>query len=467
MERPLHDRPATDLCRDIAAGRLSPVVLAEAVLERIAAANPRVNAIVSLRPRDEILAEAQKAAEATPKGPLHGLPVAVKDLADTAGLRTTYGSPLFKDHVPAADGLLAARLRAAGAIIIGKTNTPEFGLGSHTYNPVFGATLNPYAPSRTAGGSSGGAAVALAARMLPLADGSDMMGSLRNPAGWNNVYGFRPSHGLVPSLASDEGFLHPLSTDGPMARDVRDLDLLLRAMAGPHPQDPLSGARHDGGDRPDIRGLRIGWLGDWGGHYAYEAGIADLCEAALGVLSDLGCDVRPHRPQIEPEALWQSWTVLRSWAMAEKFRHAFADPAKREAMKPAVQWEIERGLSLSGAEIAQAGRVRTRWFREAAEMRPDILTAPTAQMFPFDAALDWPEEVAGRKMDTYHRWMEVMIPASLAGLPALAVPAGFGPEGLPMGMQLIGRRGADATVLALGEAYHEVTRWPQRRPPSL
>ena len=448
---------ATEQLAALRAKTVSPRELMAETLDQIARLNPRINAIVALRDRDALL----DAADRAPAGPLQGLPMAIKDLADTAGIPTTYGSPIFKDHVPEQDSPMVARLRQAGAVVIGKTNTPEFGLGSHSYNPVYGVTRNPYDLSRSAGGSSGGAGAALASRMVALADGSDMMGSLRNPAGWNNVFGFRPSYGLVAEGGPGDLFLHQLSTNGPMARSIRDLELLLGVLSQPDPGHPHS----TGPYRPSeaTRKLTIGWLGDWGGAYAMEPGILELCEAALQVLDDLGHEVRILPPPMPAEALWTAWTDLRSWATATKRAGLLAYP--REMLKPELHWEIERGLAMRAEDIQKASEIRSEWFRYTATMPVDILALPSAQMFPFDADWRWPERIGAVPMDTYHRWMEVVVPASLTGLPALSVPAGFGGAGLPMGLQLIGHRGRDSDVLSLGRDYEAATDWISHTPP--
>jgi len=466
----LTDRDAVSLVSELRSGALSPVVLMEAVLDRIEAVNPQVNAIVSLRPRDELLAEAS-AVDATAGGPLAGLPIAVKDLVATKGLRTTWGSPLFADFIPAADDLVAARLRAAGAILIGKTNTPAWGHGSHSFNPVHGPTRNPYDLGRSAGGSSGGAGAALAARMLPLADGSDMMGSLRNPAAFNNVYGFRPSWGLVPKDAEGDTFLSTLATEGPMARSPRDVALLLSVLAGPNPEVPFCRAAEDFTARfgDGLKGKRIGWLGNWGGAYVTEPGILETCEAALAVFEELGAIVEPLAPPFPAEKLWSSWTTLRAGLNAGAKRAFATDPDKRALMKPESLWEIDQGMTLSAEAFYEASKLRSAWYKRAARTfeRFDALALPSAQVWPFPVDWRWPEEIAGRKMDTYHRWMEVVVPVSLAGLPCLGLPAGFSASGLPMGMQLFGPTGSDAAILAMGDAYHAATDWPNRRPPVL
>ncbi|RBI87119.1 amidase [Rhodosalinus halophilus] len=459
---------AVDLSEALARGALSAEELMQATLARIEAENPRVNAIVALRDAEDLLAEARAADAAPRRGWLHGVPLAVKDLANAAGLPTSMGSPLFAGEVAKTDDLPIARLRAAGAIVIGKTNTPEFGLGSHSFNPVFGVTRNPYDTARTAGGSSGGAAAALATRMVAVADGSDMMGSLRNPAAFCNVYGFRPSWGRVPGEPEGDSFLHQLATAGPMARSPADLAGLLETMAGRDPRQPhgLPAERFSDAIGQDVRGRRIGWLGDWGGAYALEPGIAELCEAALQRFEDLGAQVEPLAPPFPAGDLWQSWTTLRAWAVAAALAELYACADKRAQIKPEALWEAERGLKLSAMEVHRASVIRSRWFAQAASLfeRFDALALPSAQVWPFPADRRWPERIGTREMDTYHRWMEVVVPASLAGLPALAVPAGFGAAGLPMGLQLVGPRGADADLLALGHAYHEATRWPQRHP---
>jgi len=292
------DMSASDLSRGIAARQFAPSEVMADHLARIAEVNPALNAVVSLRDTDQLMAEARAADDAPSAGWLHGLPLAVKDLLATKGLRTTWGSTIYADHVPDHDALLVARMRAAGAIIIGKTNVPEWGHGSHSFNKVHGVTRNPYDKGRTAGGSSGGAAAGLAARMLPVADGSDMMGSLRNPAGFCNVYGYRPTWGLVPDDAEGDTHLATLATEGPMARTIEDIARLLQVQAGPNPLVPFDRPNQPFADMLDIdmRGKRIAWAGDWGGAYAMEPGILDLCQAGLKVFEALGAVVEPVAP---------------------------------------------------------------------------------------------------------------------------------------------------------------------------
>lgn len=462
-------RDALEQAAALEARMISAEELMQATLARIDRVNGAVNAIVSLVDEERLLAEARAADNSPRRGWMHGLPMAVKDLANAEGLPTSMGSPLFAGQIATRDDLMVARMRAAGALFIGKTNTPEFGLGSHTFNPVHGATGNAYDPARSAGGSSGGAAVALACRMVALADGSDMMGSLRNPAGWNNVYGLRPSWGRVPDEPEAETFLHPLATNGPMARSPRDLAALLEVQSGPEPRRPFTLPRENFLRRleADVHGRRIGWLGDWGGAYAMEPGILPLIERALRDFADLGVRVELLPAPFDAGKLWQSWLDLRAFANASRLAPLYADPVKRAQLKPAAIWEIETGHALTIEAVQEASLVRSQWYARAAELFDtyDALVLPSAQVWPFP--VDWvhPAAINDIPLDTYHRWMEVVVPASLAGLPAVCVPAGFGPEGLAMGMQLIGRHGDDLGVLQLAEAWHQATQWPGTRPP--
>ena len=464
---PIASLPARELSRRIHAREVSCREVMDAHLARIGALNPVHNAIVSLRPADALLAEADGAdaalARGQDRGRLHGFPLAVKDLVDTAGVRTTRGSPLF-DGVPDRDALLAARMRGAGAIVIGKTNVAELGYGSQSYNPLFGVTRNALDPRLAAGGSSGGAAVSVALGMQPVADGSDSMGSLRNPAAFNEVVGFRPTPGRVPTGAPDAGFIEDLSTAGPMGRTVDDAAFLLSVQAGPDPASPLS--LDEPGDvfaqpldgRPF--GRRVGWLGDLGGYLATDPGLLEACEAGLRRMEGIGCRVEPAALPFAPGLAWDAWTTLRSWQVAGGLAGPFRDPALQLLMKPEARWEVERGLRVTGEQAWAALGRRAEVFRGLLSLfdRFDVLVLPSAQVFPFPAELHWPADVGGRSMDTYHRWMEVTIYASLAGLPALAVPAGRSPDGLPAGIQVLGRPRHDLEVLALGRAYEAAGR---------
>lgn len=454
--------------------------LMAAFLRRIEILNPRVNAIVSMRDPQALLAQADahdaELAAGTSRGWLHGLPVAIKDLSDVAGLPTTKGSPILRDNVAAADGLMAARMRAAGAILIGKTNTPEFGLGSQTYNPVFGATRNAWDPALCAGGSSGGAAVALALRMLPVADGSDMGGSLRNPAAYANVYGFRPSHGRVPKLPEPDRFFQQLGTEGAMGRTVTDVARLFAIQAGHDPRVPLS-LDGDGSEfAPPLatpaRPVRVGWFGDLDGYLPMDPGILPLCETALAAFETAGARVEPLGRAalgVAPEAIWQAWMQLRSLLVGGSLAAHYKDPARRELLKPEARWEVENAMRTGALEVYAASVVRTALFDALNRLfdRFDLLAMPSAQAFAFDVEKHWPESLAGRAMDSYHRWMEVVIYATLAGCPVIGVPAGFDAGGRAMGMQLIGAPRRDGDVLRAARVYEEATGWASRREPEL
>jgi amidase len=467
---------ARALADAIRARQVSCVEVMTAYLEHIERINPLVNAIVALRDRDALLAEAKEKdaqisrGEAT--GPLHGLPFAIKDLFPVKGMRTTSGSLILKDFIAPADSLMVTRLRTAGAIIIGKTNTPEFGLGSHTYNAVYGPTRNAYDQSRSAGGSSGGAAVALALRMLPLADGSDYGGSLRNPAGWNNVFGFRTSFGRIPADGRD-AWLPSMGVLGPIARDVPDLAMLLAIQSGYDDRVPLSmdtsPAIFQAPFEANLKGKRIAWVGDFKGAIPYEAGVLELCRSALRVFETLGCVVEEAVPDYAVDKVWRAWLNLRAWQSGGNLLAFYRDPAKRALMKSEAVFEVESGLKLSAFDITAASAVRTEWYGvvRAFFERYDYFIVPTAQLFPFDVDLHWPSEIAGQKMTTYHEWMKGVLPVTMAGCPALAVPAGFNAQGLPMGIQIVAPNHAELACLQLAFAYDEATRWSARRLPPL
>ena len=451
---------------------VSCVEVMAAHLAQIERYNPVLNAIVALRDPGELLGEARQRddelAAGRSRGWMHGFPHAVKDLSAARGLPHTSGSRIFADRVAHADDLVVARVRAAGAIIVGKTNTPEFGLGSQTYNEVWGTTANPYDTSRTAGGSSGGGAAALAARMVPVADGSDNMGSLRNPPAFNHVVGLRPSWGRVP----EPGFVPYGSVNGPMGRTTADVARLLSTMAGPDEGAPLC---IDGDpaslaadlDR-DFAGTRIAWVGDWDGYLATEPGVLTLCESALATFERLGCEVEAVLPAYAPGDIWESYLAWRAWGNL-RYADLYDDPATRALMKPELVWEIEYALRLTARDLTRAAAARDAWYAVLTELfqRYDYVVAPSAQVFPFDKSVHWPREIAGRPMDTYHRWMETVVPWTMAGHPVAAMPAGFDERGLPNGIQIIGRRHADHGVLQLAHAYETASPVMDGAPPPL
>jgi amidase len=456
--------------------QVSCVEVMTAYLDHIDRLNPKVNAIVALQDRAGLLAQAMERdtqlARGESMGPLHGFPHAAKDLQAVKGIRSTQGSPILKDFIPAADSLMVERLRKAGVIFIGKTNTPEFGLGSHTYNPVYGITRNAYDQSRSAGGSSGGAAVSLALRMLPVADGSDYGGSLRNPAGWNNVVGFRTSIGRVPNDARDV-WLPSIGVSGPMARSVTDLSLLLSVQAGYDPRAPLSMDGEGGTFQAPLerafKGKRIAWAGDFKGFTPYEPGVLDVCKTALKVFENFGCVVEEAQPDYPLDAVWRAVLSIRGWQQGGALLGFYNDPAKRALLKPEAIYEIETGLKLSAYDITAASVVRSEWYQAVRRFfeRYDYFIIPTAQVFPFDADLHWPQEIAGRKMETYHEWMKAVLLVSMSGCPALAVPAGFGEPNRPIGIQIIAPNHRELDCLQLGYAYTTAANWTNARPPAL
>ena len=460
------------LATAIKSKKVSCVEVMTAYLDHIGRANPKVNAIVSLQPRDMLLAEAKaKDAELAAgryAGFLHGFPLAPKDLTAAKGIAFTDGSPIFKDRIAPEDSLVVARMRAAGAIMIGKTNAPEFGMGSQTYNQVFGTTLNAYDQRLTSGGSSGGASVALATHMLAVTDGSDNCGSLRNPAGWNNIYGFRPTFGRVPS----GGFLFDTSVTGPMARNVPDLARLLSVQAGPDLKEPLSidedPAIFAGSLAMNVKGVRIGWLGDFGG-LPMEPGVLDVCRGALKVFESMGATVTEAKVPASLEDTWQAYTRYRCWSAANSYGALYDDPAKRALMKPEAQWEVEQGRKVTGADVPHLLAARPRWYQAFVSLfaSHDFLVAPTAQVFAFDAKTHWPDQIAGTKMDSYLRWMQVCGAITMTGCPALAAPAGFDAKGRSIGIQIVGKPRREIDCLKIANAYDEATHWPGKRPSPL
>ena len=470
---PDHDllfRPAVELAALLRERRISAVELMEAHLRQIEQVNPRVNAIVTLLPEQAMAgAEAADAAAARGDalGPLHGLPIAHKDTTDTAGIRTTYGSPIYADHVPERDALIIARLRQGGAIAVGKTNVPEFGAGSHTFNPLFGPTLNPWDRTKTVGGSSGGAAAALVCGMHPIADGSDLGGSLRNPGGYCNVVGYRPSAGRVPNDPSGN-YWFDLTTTGPLARTVADIALLLQAIAGPDPRVPVSlddpGATFAAPLDRDLRGVRVAWsprLGD----LPVDPRTTAVLEAHRTVLTDLGCVVEEVDPPLEGAD--EVFETLRAWNMERG--HGAEYDTRRADLKDAVVWNIEQGRKLSGPDVARAYALRSvLWERVQAFFdRYEFLCLPVSQLPPFDVSLTWPTEVAGVPMATYIEWMRTCSRITVTGHPCVSVPSGFTDEGLPVGLQIVGRHRADLDLLRIARAFERATGYWHRRPPVL
>ena len=473
----LTDLDAVGLSRAIQTRQVSCVDTLDAFLSRVARLNPQVNALVALQPTEGLRQQAKQLdselGRGIWRGPLHGFPQAPKDIMPARGLVTTKGSPIFKGQVSSFDAVVYERMRNGGAVFIGRTNSPEFGLGGHTFNSVYGTTGNAFDPSKTAGGSSGGAGVAVALRMLPVADGSDMMGSLRTPAAFNNVFGMRTTPGCVPHGPTDEVFFQQFSVSGPMARNIPDLALLLSVQAGFDARLPLT-SRHGKIDfaaplQRDFKGTRIGWLGDFGGHLAMEPELLSLYEKTCKTFEEIGCEVDPVLPKFDLERMWRAWLTLRSFTVSGNNAALYHDPQSRALLKPEAVWEIERGLALSGTDVFNAAKDRSAWYQALRTLFEtyDYLILPATQVLPFDAKLHWPAQVNGKDMDTYHRWMEVVVPATMAGLPALSVPAGFSASGLPAGIQILGAMQNDWSVLQIGHAYDLASGHARVRSPLL
>ncbi len=442
-------RPATELARAIAEGELSAREVLAAHREQYERWNPVVNAIVTTTfeaAEEQARAADEARARGEALGPLHGLPIAHKDLVDTAGIRTTYGSPIFADNVPEVDEPLVTVIRDAGAVLVGKTNTPEFGTGSHTFNPVFGITRNPYDPSVSAGGSSGGAAAALACGMVPIADGSDLGGSLRNPASFCNVVGFRPT--LVP----EEDPLD-LFTDGPMARTVEDVALLHGVMTG------IGGRIIDDGS---VTGTTVAWAPSFGDAMPVEPVVVATIESARVVVEGLGCDVTDAAPELRGAR--EAFLTLRARTYALGLGDLLTE--HRAEMKPTLVWNIEQGLELTDDDVERAVTRRDEVRAAAAAFFAtyDVLVVPVAQVPPFDVDLEYPTQVAGVPMATYLDWMESCWSITVLGAPAISVPCGFTDSGLPIGMQIVGRPGADAAVLRFARAFERATEVGAIRP---
>jgi len=459
---------ATELVDHLRAKKLSATEVMAAHLAQIERLNPQVNAIPTLLP-EQALAQAQAADEALARGeavgPLFGLPIAHKDLTPAKGIRTTFGSPIFQNFIPDQDSLVVERLKQAGAITIGKTNVPEFGAGSQTFNPVFGATLNPYHLSKTCGGSSGGAAVALACGMQPIADGSDMGGSLRNPASFCNVVGFRVSAGRVPTWPSLSGWGN-LSVQGPMARTVQDVALMLRAIAGPDLRSPIA-IREPGEifSQPlarDFNGVRIAWSPALGG-LPVDPRVTAVIEAQRTVFEGLGCIVEEADPDLSgADAVFN---VMRAWSF-EMNRGPLLEK-HRDQIKDTVIWNVEQGQKLTGPQLGRAEVKRTEIFHRFREFmaRYAFIIAPVSQVPPFDVKQPYITEINGVQMETYIDWMKSCSTITITGSPAISVPCGFTPEGLPVGVQIVGRYQDDFGVLQLAHAFEQATRFWQQKPP--
>jgi amidase len=457
---------ATEMARRLRSKELSAVEVMTAHLQQIERVNPKVNAIVTLV-ADQAMKQARDTDAAAARGqwlgPLHGLPVAHKDLHDTKGIRTTYGSPIFKDHVPTEDALIVERIKKAGAITVGKTNTPEFGAGSQTFNPVFGATHNPYDLSKTCGGSSGGAAVSLACGMIPIADGSDMGGSLRNPASFCNVVGLRPSAGRVPTWPSSDAWA-TLSVDGPMARNVADVALLLSAIAGADDRSPISiEERGEVFARPldrDFKGVRVAWAKDLGG-LPFDSRVKQAVNAQRKAFEALGCIVEEAEPDLSGAD--EVFKDFRAWSYSLSRSEL---QAHRDLVKDTILQELDAGAKLTGPQLGNAEMKRTQLYHRMRLFleRYEFFILPVSQVPPFDVNEPYVKQIQSVRLEHYIDWMKSCYFISVLGNPAISVPCGFTPEGLPVGIQIVGRNRAEWSVLQLAHAFEQATGVGKRRP---
>jgi amidase len=459
--------PAHELAGLVRSRKLSALDLMDAHIAQTGRLNPAVNAIVTFLPeraRERARAVDAALARGEDPGPLAGLPVAHKDLTPTRGVRTTYGSPIFRDFVPDEDAIIVERLERAGAITVGKTNTPEFGAGSQTFNAVFGATRNPYDPGKTCGGSSGGAAAALACGMVPIADGSDLGGSLRNPASFCNVVGLRPSAGRVPNWPAVSAWFS-MAVVGPMARTVQDVALMLSAIAGPDARSPI--ALQEPGQlfaRPlgrNFKGARIAWSSDLGG-LPVEPEVARIVQARRDTFTGLGCIVEDATPDLRDAD--EIFRVMRAWNFALVYGDLLE--SKRAMMKDTVIWNIQEGLRLTGVQVGRAQVKRTQLFHRMRGFmeKYDFLVAPVVQVLPFDVDVPYPTRINDRELGTYIDWMRSCYYITATGAPAISVPCGFSSSGLPVGLQIVGRDRDDFGVLQMAHAFEQATGSWKRRP---
>jgi amidase len=456
--------PARKLARLLRARKISATEVMRAFIERIERVNPQVNAIVTFLPEQALKEAKALDRKKGAKPPLAGLPIAYKDLVATKGIRTTKGSLVYKDNVPKEDALLVERLKAAGAITLGKTNTPEFGAGSNTFNKVFGATRNPYDPSKTAGGSSGGAAAAVACGMLPFADGSDLAASLRNPGNYCNVVGFRPTPGRVPSYpAANAWDTQPVI--GPIARTVADAAFLLSAMAGPDRRAPVSisepGSIFTKSLKRSFKKVRVAWTKDFGG-LPVEPEVSAVLEAQRKVFTSLGCIVEEACPDFSGAT--EAFETLRAVSFAMRFAPLLK--THRSELKDTVIWNIEQGLALDGAKIGRAEGLRTELYQRMRAFleRYEFLLAPVNQLPPFPVDTEYPTEIAGVRLGNYLDWMKSCYYITITSHPAISVPAGFTTDGLPVGLQIVGRYRDDFGVLQLAHAFEQQTQVFATRP---
>ncbi len=468
------DKPISEIISLIQSKEVSVKEVVEFYLERIKKYNPTLNAIVLQKDEQQIIDEVNLVdkKENDKAKPLIGLPIACKDLFDIEGLPSTYGYPDFKNNIAKKNSIIVERLKKSGAIIIGKTNTAELGIGGHTTNRLFGPTSNPYDISKSAAGSSGGAGAAVAAGLLPFADGTDMMGSCRAPAAFANIYGFRPTTGLIPTDRSNEKKLYNfpvLTTPGCFAKTPDDMSLLLDCIIGSDPLDPFSinlnsSFKENLNMGDNFSNLKLCWLSDINGEYNFEDGIIEMCEKKLKDLNEYNLEIELLKSKISTNDLWESWNTLRAKSIFDDTISMKIDDIKK--MTPQAIWEYEKGEKVKIDDINKALKQKFNCVKEIDEIfkKYDFLILPSAQVFPFDKNLQYPKKINENNLDTYHRWIEVFIMSSLLDLPTITVPVGFNKKGLPMGMQIIGKKFNDLKLLAFAKSYEECFNFSKINP---
>jgi len=455
--------PARKLAQMLRARKLSATEVVQAFIAQIERVNPKVNAIVTFLP-EQALKAAKAMDRRKPKPLFGGLPIAYKDNVQTKGIRTTFGSPIYKDNVPQEDHLIVERISAAGAITIGKTNLPEFAAGSQTFNAVFGATKNPYDPTKTCGGSSGGAAVAVATGMLPFADGGDLAASLRNPGNYCNVIGFRPTPGRVPAWPAPNAW-NTLSTLGPIGRTVEDTAFLLSAMAGPDLRSPVSvdeaGTVFLKSLSRKFRKTKIAWSRDLGG-LPVEPAVTKVLEKQRKVFASLGCTIEEAEPDFTGAT--EAFETQRAIGFVQSYGELYR--TRKSELKDDVQWNVEQGLRLTPESIARATALRSELYQRMRRFleKYEFLICPVNQLPPYPVKTEWPREIAGVQMTNYLDWMKSCYYITITSHPAISVPAGFTEDNLPVGIQIVGRYRDDLGVLQLAHAFEQATQVWRRRP---
>ena len=467
----LENLSVEEIQNNIKSREISIKEVIEYYLDKIDKVNPRLNAIVLQKDRELIIQEAitKDNAKEIDK-PLNGLPVAIKDLTDVKGFKTTYGFPGSKNNQPKKNSLFVNRLIDKGAIIIGKTNTAELGVGGHTINRLFGPTSNAYDLSKSAAGSSGGASSAVASGLLPFADGTDQMGSCRGPAAYANIYGFRPTPGLIAADRQGQNLDIPiLTTPGCFARNPRDMSILLDEIVGRNPVDKFSfdldsSFKKQKISEKEFSSFKIGWLSNMNGDYIVEKDILEICEAKLKDLEKINLKIETLKPKINTNILWERWTSLRSKSIYEDT--LAMNISDISTMTYQAIWEYNKGKEITSEELQLALDQKQKCLNQINLIfeKFDFLVLPSAQIFPFDKNLQFPKNINGKTLDTYHRWLEVFILSSLLELPSITIPVGFNKDDMPMGMQIVGKNKDDLKLFSFASKYEDIFNFSKIKP---